>query len=228
MLNNQFRTSLTRDEIIGILLGWIKGPDILVFPEEMEIGPNEQEALELHAYSVHEDLKERKETAWELYAECLERGEKREECRKFIEGFHIEDEEFKLICDQFDDEISKGENSMLRIDQRYTTNIFTFYTRVSVEEWTRTLTKQNSIEPSPLIGPRIQTKMAMQGEAILACLAELGYNPKKLPPTDVGKDGIRKQVKTKLQTNELFKAPSSFRNAWGHLLEEKRISSNEG
>jgi len=225
MLNNKFRTALTRDEIIGVLLGWLKGPDVLVFPDEMEIGPDEQEALESHAYSVYEDHTNREDDAWESYSLCLESGHPRETCRRAIEDFKRQDEIFKKICDEVDDEISKGERSMLRIDQQSSTVLSTCYTRKSFDEWvTKTPELAGFSRTATKPSARKKTKGELRREAIINCLKEIGHDPQHLKKPEKGRSGIKAEVRERLQTGQdLFPDRQSFDNAWGDLRTEKKI-----
>lgn len=241
MLNNRFRTSLTRDEIIGVLLGWLKGPDIPFFPEEMEIGPNEQEALEVHSYSVCQDWKERADTAWEKYAECLERGEEREKCRKFVDNFGLEEEAFKRICDQVDDEISKGKKSMLRVDHRTSTAMCPCYTRISVDEWiahgtTALLSKGNfhlnkktetCKAPSKALNTKTGTsKLQQQTDLILKNIRDLGVDPMSLPPAPP-EGGVRSKIEGLLNGKPPFEKATAFKHAWTRLRKSGQIKGGE-
>lgn len=241
MLNNRFRTSLTRDEIIGVLLGWLKGPDILFFQEEMEIAPNEQEALEMHFYSVGQDWKEREGTAWEQYAECLERGEERENCRKFVENFGLEEEAFKRICDQVDDEISKGAKSMLRVDHRTSTALYPCYTRISVDEWiahgkTALLSNINfhlkekpetCKTPSETLNTKKGTsKLQQQTDLILRNIRDLGFDPMDLPPAPP-EGGVRSKIEGLLNGKPPFEKATAFKHAWTRLRKSGLIKGGE-
>ena len=241
MLNNQFRTSLTRDEIIGVLLGWIKGPDILVFPEEMEIGPSEQEALELHAYSVYEDWKERKETAWAKYAACLEAGEKRDSCRGLIDAFDLEDEEFRRIRDEIDDEISKGEKSMFRLDHRTSNDLYPCYTRISVDEWIahrqialfsnsnfdlEGKSDKSKTTSNQLITRKKPSKLQQQMDLILQTIRRFGFDPMNLPSV-THQGGVRSQLVETLDGKPPFESTYAFKKAWEKLRENKSIKGGE-
>lgn len=235
MLNDQSRTSLTRDEIIGTLLGWINGPYIPAFDEDIRLSAEDQEALDSYAYCIFQDRSNREDDALEAYANCLENGGAKNVCRKPVDDFKREDEAFKRFCDEVDDEISKG---TLRVDHRSTTSRDTCYTRISVEEWIKNRRVVDSSVGKGLIqaseakpaktdssqgeSKRSKSKMVRQQQLILQTLINFGFDPQKLPaPTLDG--GARSKVVQRLDKKEPFENLKAFQHAWSALRKSKQI-----
>lgn len=219
MLNNKFRTSLTRDEIIGLLLGWITGPDIALISDDQVHSAEGQEALDLHAYSIYADRESRQDDASEACALCLESGQSRADCRKVIDDFNREDEEFRRVSDEVDDEISKGATSMLRIDHQYSTLVHTCYTRKSVDVWVESTPELSMSKPPPKKSMKEQ-----QEEAILTCIKNLGHDPECLDKPKPGHKGIKSEVRAKMNIGwEPFKTRKIFDNAWQGLRDLDKI-----
>ncbi|TCV86656.1 hypothetical protein [Sulfurirhabdus autotrophica] len=138
------------------------------------------------------------------------------------------------------EEISKGENSDIRIDQESTDwTGDEFLTLASVEWWARnkynisitspdSLTR-NSPEPQklPLATIEIemdikqnqdkQPKLRAQEKAIFDEIIRLGYIPKSLPKNKAGKPGVKFKVRTSLKENDLFTGITVFDRAWERL-----------
>jgi len=228
MLNNPFRTALTRDEIIGVLLGWIKGPDIALVPEETHLSADEQDLIESHAYNISEDHDNRKDDAWEAYSICRESGQSRDVCRQSVEDFTLEDERFRRLCYEVDDEISKGANSMLRIDLRYSTLTQACYTRTSFDQWWQKTPEISALSRtiSKPVSTRKKTKFDLQAESILSHIKGLGHNPKCLESVKPGRSGIKADVRALVQIGKVpFINDKAFDNAWARLRRERKIAN---
>lgn len=61
------------------------------------------------------------------------------------------------------------------------------------------------------------TKQASQRDAILGAIRGLGHDPKALPVRQVGKPGIKSEVKKCLDGHPPFEARNSFDGAWKDL-----------
>lgn len=227
MLNNPFRTSLTRDEIVAILLGWLDGPRILIPMEDAS--PKEQELVESESYCLLEDRENRLDVAYDKRIECLESGQPAEICQKPVDDFRREDEAFRRFCDEFDDEISKGDKSMLRVDRRSSTPSDICYTRKSFDEWrtkTPAIAELSRAGTKPM--PRKKTQGMLQEEIILTYIKELGYEPTRLPRNEPGRKGIKAEVRAEIEIGqEPFKTLKIFNNVWQRLREEKLIGEGD-
>lgn len=130
------------------------------------------------------------------------------------------------------EEIAKGDDSALRIDQRSAEMINEeFFTLASVEWWVRKkycrpLFFPASLTESSLPQANIKTdadinqkpsKLRDQEEAILAEIVKLGYDPKRFPKNDPGKPGVKTQIRNCLIKTELFKGPTIFKKTWERL-----------
>ena len=131
------------------------------------------------------------------------------------------------------EEIAKGDDSALRIDQRSAEMINEeFFTLASVEWWVRKkycrpLFFPASLTESSLPQANIKTdadinqkpsKLRDQEEAILAEIVKLGYDPKNLPKFIAGKKGVKNMVQVSLNNHPLFEAKTAFKHAWDNLL----------
>lgn len=215
MPNNIHRNSLTRDEIIGILLGWIKGPCVFEINYDEQLSAEEQDIIESHTYNVLEDLFNRRDNAYEINYNAVESGA----CSSAIEDFRKEEIKYNQVCNEVDDEISKGERSALRVDRRLSTSVYTFYTRISFDEW---VSKKPDLSVAGLTIAKPITRKKPEGEvrrnAILTCIRALGHDPKRLPKRDAGRRGIKAEVRAKLEHGkEPFPNSTAFDRAWEKL-----------
>lgn len=225
MPNNIHRNSLTRDEIIGILLGWIKGPCVFDINYDEQLSAEEQDIIESHTYNVLEDLFNLRDNAYEINYNAVESGA----CSSAIEDFRKEEIKYNQVCNEVDDEISKGERSALRVDGRLSTSVYTFYTRISFDEW---VSKKPDLSVAGLTIAKPITRKKPEGEvrrnAILTCIRALGHDPKRLPKRDAGRRGIKADVWDRLKgNNSLFPKRKSFNNTWQPLRDEGQIVDSE-
>jgi len=136
------------------------------------------------------------------------------------------------------EEIAKGDDSALRIDQRSAEMINEeFFTLASVEWWVRKkycrpLFFPASLTESSLPQANIKTdadinqkpsKLRDQEEAILAEIVKLGHDPKNLPKFIEGKKGVKNKVQVSLNNHPLFEAKTAFKHAWDNLLADDLI-----
>lgn len=134
-------TSCTKEEVVARMLGWMQGPIHKKLVEVTEYGIPEDELPFLHALddSLEEQLRERRDIAQHEFYKALEENtsydvlkEKESavtQCDKLIEtaGIYLAD---------IDDEIAKGESSVLRIDEEVTKKTGIIHlTLGSVNKW---------------------------------------------------------------------------------------------
>ena len=66
-------------------------------------------------------------------------------------------------------------------------------------------------------------KHGKQEIIILEKIQELGYHPKQLPPYEVGKKGVRSELREVLKEHDLFQSKTGFSKAWERLLNDSAI-----
>ena len=205
------RTSVTIDEAVAILFGWQSGP-ILFYPLEENPSQEMVDAGDGLLYSLMDDLYDHRDSIDE-FPKVLEKAK-------------------AFLCD-INDEINKGENSALRIDQKLSNDVFTFITLTSLNEWKKSRYGNLVIDPvdsTPTsVLPTVQTpaeppRMRAQETAILTELEKLGYSPKSLPRNDDGKSGAKAKAKTALAQDPLFAAKTAFKRAWDQLRADGLIA----
>lgn len=145
-------------------------------------------------------------------------------------------EDFKSFLTDINNELALGKGSALRIDDSVRERSGVPYIYLSsLSRWTQTRygipimgwdyvappsndspTQQDSIGAKTF--PKQRTRMLDQGEAILAAIVALGFNPLSMPKIVPGKCGLRSKVEQAVASSALFSARKSFGNAWGDLL----------
>lgn len=125
----------------------------------------------------------------------------------------------KYLCDIVD-ELAKGNQSELHIDQSNTKNAdYPYITFNSLKAWAESKVT-NPVATPPKKPAR--TKMMQQEDAILAAIRQLGYKPERLPQTINGQPGVRAEVWVLLENDPLFKDKKKvYENAWQKLRDDK-------
>lgn len=236
------RTVCTRDDAISIILGL--GHWRLLPPRE-DATEEEIENTEFIIFCLAEYLHEKLDILQNKYD--VSRGENLSEADiaeklAALNNFKelITKAKEYLIC--FDDEISKGESSAIRIHPSSGLGSNTLYTIRSVELWARHnqygMFAQDSLfvnnpqhqELPPADNKteditKKQPKLLAQEDAILDELRRSGYDPKNLPLINNSpKGGVKHDVRIALEKNELFTGTTTvFDKAWGRLRYRKKI-----
>ena len=230
------RTSVTTDEAVAILLGWLKGPARYTSLNP-HVSDEEQYELDSQRFSLADELESREITCENDLEGAKDDGlteaviaEKRTALKS-----HRELAQRAIVYHYaVHDEINKGEQSGLRVDKALSNSTYTYVTMTSLDEWAKAqYGKQILKQPeSPILATVVQnkaatvprTRMADQEDAILEEIERLGYNTKYLPQPVGSKPGVKAAVKKALAVNPLFKGKKPFDHAWDRLRNQSAIA----
>lgn len=235
------RTCCTRDDAISIILGL--GHWRLLPPRE-DATDEEIENTDYLTFCLAEYLHEELDILQNKYdvARCenlseVDIAEKLAALNKFKEVI-TKAKEYSFC---FDDEIAKGESSVIRIHPSSGLGSNTLYTIRSVELWARhkqygMFAQDSLIENNPQhqelppadnkteVITKKQPKLLAQEEVILNELRCLGYDPTNLPVTNGSREGgAKRAVRIALEKNKLFTSSRVFDKAWQRLRDYKKI-----
>lgn len=236
-------TSVTVDEAVAILLGWVDGP-IVFRPRDDNLSQEEQDLHHSLTYSLGDVLGDDYEQALSDLAEA--------KCDKLdnsiIETRHKAVRETianialaKTYRCAIDDEINKGPMSALRVDVKRTNCHQTYITLTSFDAWAAEKGyRLHILEPVPATSqplaergeknkdePTVRRRQRDQEEAIVAEIKRIGYDPLGYPDNEPGRCGVKSEVWAALRVNELFKNQGVFEKAWqrarnsGDIAEKK-------
>lgn len=234
-------TSCSRDEAIALLIGlgdhrYIPMESHYDVPDEIDIESecvfclseyldNEYDYLECD-YHLAKQSKEADESIATAF-------EKLNQFKKLIS-------KAEKYAHYFDDEISKGVASAIRLNKSNSERT-PHYTLISIHQWAINTLKFPDISLDSFIKentnlaelsakgieddknndqPQVKKrklKSQEQEEAILVEINRRGYNPMNLPPYKSGLDGVRAEVRDSLINNPLFKGPTIYDKAWERL-----------
>jgi len=230
-----YRTSVTEDEAVAILLGWSNGPFVFRARSE-ELSEDEQEAHDSLVFTLREylldemellesDLAEAK--AEKLPSNIIE--EKYEAVQRYAE---VKEKAKKYLCD-IADELNKGEASALRQDVTLSKGTYIYITLTSLDEWVKS--KGYGVEvlvpvqiaiPSETELPKVKEKKVRrklrdQEVAIVEEIKRLGHNPLELPNNIPGKSGLKAEVRKSLANDSLFQEGTTvFNKAWERVKKD--------
>jgi hypothetical protein len=250
-------TSCTKEQAVMRLLGWVKGD---VFKRYVQITEDGISAKELNwAHPTTMTLAERLQDMAEHAQMALIRGAENGVSHEELDHLHGGVDEVRQLASKtknllmdLDDELAKGQDSLLRLDPEATKRSGVPHINIrSLEKWaasansasetgaqphahmdclqhTDRLDYDQSLantkaEPNPA-RPVTRIRMLEQGDAILRAIKELGYSPDSLLPGQKGKRGVKYATRNKLTGNPLFKARRSFDKAWEQLRKEGAIA----
>ncbi len=216
-MNNLFpRTSITIDEAKAILLGWLDGP---VEFRSASPSPSDEETEQLDslAFSLQDELSEEMDRLESDLAEA--RYDKRpqgeiQSLRKAVEKHEDLIGQARKYREAIEDELAKGSKSDLLVDSKLSNPMHTYIRRSSFDTWEN---KLNGDKPKP------RRRMLDQEDAILAAIADLGYDPKNLPKPKPDSPGVKADVLKGFMKNPLFSAITSFDNSWDRLRRKQKI-----
>lgn len=247
------RTSVTIDEAVGILIGWLRGP----FNANIVIDEYTNET-EYSAFYLAEALRDTDDLLESEYAEAIyDRLPAADIEKKLIaiqEHRTLCKKAKKYLCD-IKDELTKGKQSALRyygnIEDRCAIEI----TLSSLNEWTNTKYSLDILSPNRLsireqeinlakkdttiLSPDTkvtindidasqeksnQQKLLRQEEVILHAIKDLGHNPKSIPKNTGGRPGFKSTVRHHLKGNDLFVGRTVFDKAWERLRKNEAIT----
>jgi len=223
------RTSITIDEAVSMLLGRTTGP--------IDLEPlDETEDAERNAplFCLRDDL----EDEMEVLAGELDLAKHEKQSAEVIAEKLAAVNRHEVVMVQadvcrcaIDDELNKGEQSMLRVDVKRTNTAYTYITLHSFNEWqkqqkNRAEPKPDRGEPAPDPAPagdlggkrprKLRDKMRRQERAILDAIAKLGHEPKALPK-HTPEAGVKADVWQVVQASGLFNNYDIYDKAWYRL-----------
>lgn len=229
------RTSITIDEAVSILLGHSTGPI-----EFTPIDGADDAGVNTPSFSLREALEDELDVLEGEYAEAKYEKHPAHVISEKHAALQRQQEIMKqanaYLC-AIEDELNKGELSILKVDSALSNPAYTFVTLHSFNEWAKKLGKAvlvdlpsseqdpvapPSAEPQKAASPRM--KMREQEQAILDEIARQGHDPKALPLFDPGKGGVKATVRDTLRDNPLFENKTSFKRAWEQLRKDKSIA----
>lgn len=225
------RTSITIDEAVSILLGQSTGPiDFEPMGDEEEddgsyvfclqdVLADERDVLEgeydLAKYETEPD---------DVIAEKLAALQRQE---AVIDRANLH------VC-AIQDELNKGEQSVLKVDRTLSNAAHTFITLHSFNEWRKrlagdqsgTVQSTESVQPSTEGAKQkvVRDKGVQQGDAILAEIRKQGFDPMALPPKPPGRPGVKAAVRAALTDSPLFKGSKVFDKAWERLRKDRLMA----
>lgn len=219
-----FRTSITVDEAVAILLGLSTGPIDYVPSDDVEDNADDAPAF---------DLREMLEDELEVLAgeHALAKHEKRPahviaEKEAAVQRQEALIEQAYLYRCAINDELNKGEQSALSVDTTLSNAAYTFITLHSLNQWATALASP-STESAPssleLAKTKPRTRMNDQEDAILEEILGQGFDPMALPPSPSGRPGVKAAVRESLGESPLFKGAKVFDKAWERLRNQRRI-----
>ena len=236
------RTSVSIDEAVGILIGWLRGPfDGVFFVDENK---NETESS---VFDLAETLGDKDEFLESEYVEAHHDESPPEVIAQKLEALKSHrtrcDKAKKYLCD-IKDELNKGESSALRIDKECP-YAMRHITLSSLNEWSTTKYSLDILTPGRLpvsiqearakekeksgakgVGMKNNSapgKLRLQENAILDAIKQLGFDPRSLPKNSPGKAGVKSDVHKHLINDELFLSKRIFDKAWEGLRRDKKI-----
>lgn len=228
------RTSVTVDEAVAILLGWVKGPIRYTSPDQLS--EEQQEELDNERFSLAQELQDRECSCDHDLEDAKGEGlsdaviaEKRAAIKKHGELARLA---AAYLC-AVNDEINKGEQSRLRIDRELSNSMCAYVTLTSLDEWTNAqYGKQILLQiENPILAtaaqnkksPKRGTRMADQEKAIVRSIQEHGHNPMSFPPNRPGKRGVKDDIRKTLASNPLFGTVNVFDTAWDRCRADEKI-----
>ncbi len=199
------RTSCTKDEAVAQLLGIRKGP---LFEQEIplnEYGHLERNAIaQLHKFEepLSVILSELRETAFNRFIEAIEKELPYEELKEFEVAISGCDNQIKLAHAtllKIDEELDKGESSILKIDQQASQDTGKLHIKLySLENWIAEKELQASPddqELSPTLKNNIYTTLATLAELYSATAPKYALDDKP------NIDAIATQIHTKAKAD---------------------------
>jgi len=222
--------SCTKDQAVMRILGWGQGSVFkLAIPiTEDGISPEDLRQMHPEAMTLSERLQDMAEHARNALILGAENGTSQEELGRLddeVEKVRQLAARARELRMDIEDELSKGENSILRIDDDATNSSGVTHINIrSLEKW---IAEPDSSEAPNAKKSRPRQKLREQEEAISRVIEELGHSPKSLPHQEPGKKGVKSAVNSKLADDPLFKDKrTSFNKAWERLRKDGSIADS--
>ena len=243
-VDNMFhRTSVTIDESVAILFGWISVPVAYTCASENPT-VEEQEYVDSMQFDLYECIDDEETPFINAHFEAKHNKESNAviaEKKEALSAFRLKVKQANTCLCNIHDELNRGDQSELRIDVKLSSTACTYITLSSLARWAKKngCTAQvlvdaptciTSKDPGtlPASGERKpRQKLLEQEEAIVAEIRKLGYDPKTMPKLIPGKAGVKAKVTQSLKSDPLFSGPTTFKHAWDRLRQEKTIGHTE-
>lgn len=221
------RTSVTVDEAVAIRLGLITGP----IDFEPIDGAEDADA-DCPMYWLRDDLEDKRDV---LEGEYIEAKHEKKPAHVIAEKLAAVQKQEAIIeqanvylC-AIQDELNKGEQSVLKVDSALSNAAYTFITLHSFNEWVKRKDvpggQRDAAEPVGSLQagnevatkPQSRTKLRDQERAILNEIEKRKLDPLALPSAPPGKKGVKSVIRQSLQSSELLKGATTFDKAWERL-----------
>ena len=230
-----FKTSCDKEDAVAKLLGWLQGP-VYQDLNESEHGYTLQQLkyMDTLIYTLAEHLTDLRNQALWKTADLYEEKASVEEIDKAInEELDIEDlmKRANLFLIEIEDELSKGELSLLKVDsEAMTKNGELHISLKSLDIWSKKTQgisilnyKDTGVVKRSSPGKLGQYKQLLQEHKILETIKLLGHDPKNLRINPSGKADIKSEVRGLVNLVPPFEGTTTFDKAWERLRYEKRI-----
>lgn len=220
-----FRTSVTADEAVAIMLGYLDGPfvarSLTEFPSDEELEFLREAELDINDWFTgrRDSLKtEYKEAEKDDLSEAIIN-----ERREALEQGRHELVEVRRRLGEIADELEKKEKSALTIDSQLSNEHSKYITLCSLDEWAKNKGYGNCFFPLPSVGDHTLVMLA-QDKAIVKALENLGHDPLNIPKSALGMPGVRSQVKKEVESLSCFSSRYAFKHAWQRLLDANKAA----
>jgi hypothetical protein len=130
-------------------------------------------------------------------------------------------------------ELNKGEQSVLKLDRALSNPVYEFITLHSFNEWLNCSAgdQPGGVAATEAIlaskkGPKKKeprTRLIQQENAILEEIRKQGLDPMALPPIRPGHAGVKRDICESLKNSPLFEGTTTFDKAWERLAKHDRI-----
>jgi hypothetical protein len=223
------RTSITIDEAISILLGWSTGPidfepinvargaesDVPVFCLRDRLEDERDVLAGEYDMAIHENLPAH------VIAEKRAALQHQEE---------VIEEANQYLC-AIQNELNKGEQSVLKLDMALSNPVYRFITLHSFNEWRKSsageqpggVAATEAILASKKGPKKKEPRLIQQQNAILEEIRKQGLDPMALPPIRPGHAGVKADIRESLKNSPLFEGTTTFDKAWERLAKLGRI-----
>ena len=246
-----YRTSVTVDEAVAMLMDWKDGPVIYkLSPAQSTNEDNpapEIMTFDLGEYidDLHTSLEDELDAAKDNNCSVAVIDQK----RAALKRFHAEKKLAHTYLCAIEDQLEKDRLSQLN-DRKLSNDGSRRISRSNFDEWSLAKYGKRFLTPIPSaidtqiqIGPPAETlvpeasteqtqfehqKLRLQEKVILEAIAELGHDAKCLPTPPLGKRGVKSAVKIALAEHPLFQGTSKvFDTAWQRLRDFSEIANVE-
>jgi hypothetical protein len=225
------RTSITIDEAVSILLGRSTGP---IDFEPINVARGAES--DVPVFCLRDTLEDERDVLAGEYE--MAKYEKLPE--HVIAEKHAALQRQEAVMEQADqclcaiqDELNKGEQSVLKLDRALSNPVYQFITLHSFNEWRKSsageqpggvaATESGPASPKGTEKKEPRKRLRDQEDAILAEIGSQGLDPMALPPIRPGHAGVKADIRESLMNSPLFEGTTTFDKAWERLAKHDRI-----